>query len=184
MSSWRFDVVTLSGMPGSGTTTAARLVTAATGFRHVNTGAIFREMARERGLPLNEFGKLANDNPEIDRELDRRQIERTRAGRILLEGRLAGYMIKREGIPSLSVWLAAPLEVRMRRVAGRDQQQLTKAVALSKEREEDERMRFLEFYGFDLAQTTVYDLILDSSRHRSEAICQAIMEHLRVPGTG
>jgi cytidylate kinase len=179
MSSWLHSVVTLSGLPGSGTTTAARLVTEATGFRHVNTGAVFRQMAAERGMALNDFGKLANDNPEIDRELDARQIAIARGGEILLEGRLAGYMLKDAGVDCLAVWLDAPIDVRIQRVSGRERLALDEARRLSLEREEDERKRFIEFYGFDLARTEVYDLVLDSSQMSPEAICDAILSSLR-----
>ena len=174
MSGWTYDVVTISGMPGSGTTTAARLVVSATGFRYVNTGAIFREMAQERGVTLNEFGKLANENPEVDRELDDRQIALARAGKVLLEGRLAGYMVDGAGVRALKVWLAAPLDVRLTRVSGRDGQDLEVARKLSQEREEDERKRFIEFYGFDLGRTEVYDLVIDSSCHRPAEISRMI----------
>ncbi len=179
MKSWKVNVVTLSGMPGSGTTTAARLIAEATGLRHVNTGAIFREMARERGVSLNEFGKLANQDPSIDRELDARQIELCRGGGILLEGRLAGYMLKDAGVDCLAVWLEAPVDVRVSRVSNREALPFEAARQLSMEREEDERLRFVEFYGFDLARTEVYDLVLDSSRLRPPAICEAVLVALR-----
>lgn len=179
MSRQKVSVVTISGMPGSGTTTAARLVAEATGLRHVNTGAIFREMARERGVTLNEFGKLANQDPSIDRELDARQIELCRGGGILLEGRLAGYMLKHAGVECLAVWLGAPVEERVRRVSGRDLLPYEEALRLSQEREDDERRRFVEFYGFDLGKTEVYDLVVDSCRLRPPAICEAIVAALR-----
>jgi len=182
MAASRCSVVTLSGPPGSGTTTAARLVAAETGLRYVNTGAIFREMARERGMTLNEFGKLANDNPEIDLELDDRQVAIARAGGILLEGRLAGFMVRRAGIPAVKVCLVAPREVRMARVSGRDGLDFGEAMRLSEEREADERTRFIEFYGYDLNDTSIYDLVMDSSRHSAEDICRQIVAMFRNPG--
>ncbi len=175
MSSREVTVITISGLPGSGTTTAARLVAAATGLNHVNTGAIFRQMANERGVTLNEFGKLANEDPSIDRELDSRQIDICRGGGILLEGRLAGYMLKDAGVKCLAVWLVAPVDERVRRVSGRDSLPFAEARRLSVEREEDERRRFVEFYGFDLGKTEVYDLVLDSSQLRPPAIREAIV---------
>ena len=178
MTRWNVPVITLSGMPGSGTTTAARLVAEATGFRYVNTGEIFRLMAQERGMTVNEFGKAANQNPEIDRELDARQVDIVRQGEILLEGRLAGYMVKDAGVDCLAVWLQAPLEVRVRRVSGRDELDFNQALKLDLEREHDEQQRFLEFYGFDLTQTSVYDLVLDSSVMSPEEIAEAIVDAL------
>jgi predicted cytidylate kinase len=154
-------------------------VAAETGLTYVNTGAIFREMANERGLTLNEFGKLANENPAIDLELDDRQVAIARRGGILLEGRLAGFMVNRAGIPAVKVCLLAPLQVRMKRVSGRDGHDLVEAMRLSAEREADERHRFIEFYGFDLEDTTLYDLVLDSSLHTPEEICRRIVTLFR-----
>jgi cytidylate kinase len=179
MCAWRYDVIAISGMPGSGTTTAAKLVSAATGFTYRNTGQIFRAMAEERGMTLNEFGQLAAGNPEIDRELDRRQVEIGRAGNVLLEGRLSGHMLKKAGVPCLAVWLEAPLEVRMQRVSSRDSLGLELAMQLSAERERGERERYLAFYGFDLLDTSLYDLVLDSSRYNPEQICISILAGLR-----
>ena len=174
-------VVTISGMPGSGTTTAARLVAAATGLRHVNTGAIFRQMAEERGVTLNEFGKIANQNPELDRELDDRQIALARRGGILLEGRLAGFMAKNAGITCLAVWLDAPHEERLKRVAGRDSVALDDARSLSLERESDERVRFIDVYGFDLNDRSIYDLVMDSACFSPTRIRDRILELLQSP---
>jgi len=173
------SVVTLSGPPGSGTTTAARLVAAETGLKYVNTGAIFRDMARERGMTLNDFGKLANENPEIDLELDDRQVAIARAGGILLEGRLAGFMVRRAGISAVKVCLVAPREARMQRVSSRDRLDFHEAMRLSEEREADERTRFIEFYGYDLLDTSIYDLVLDSSLLSPEEISRRIVAMLR-----
>jgi len=175
---WKFDVITLSGLPGSGTTTAALLVVRKTRFKYVNTREIFREMAEDRNLTVNTFGKLANEDPAIDRELDDRQIAYARRGSVLLEGRLAGFMLKNADVRCLAVWLEAPLEVRVRRVAERDSVAFEAALELDLERERDERQRFIEFYDFDLNDTSIYDLVLDSSVLSPEQICQAVLHEL------
>ena len=51
------SVITVSGLPGSGTSTVCELVAQATGFRYINAGAIFRELADEDGLSFAEFGR-------------------------------------------------------------------------------------------------------------------------------
>ena len=182
-SSWLFDVVTLSGLPGSGTTTAARLLARRTGFSYVNTGALFRELARERGVDLNEFGKIASRSPEVDRELDDRQVRRAREGLVVLEGRLSGHMVRRGGVPALTVWLNAPAEVRVGRVAKREHDHPDHALALTLEREEDERKRYLAFYGHDLYDLSGYDLVVDSSLFLPEAIVDTILTRLAAQGT-
>jgi cytidylate kinase len=179
MGEFAFKVVTLSGLPGTGTTTAARLVEAATGYTYVNTGAIFRQMARERGVALNEFGKRAAADPSIDRELDARQIALARKGGIVLEGRLSGYMVYSASVPALKVLLETPLSVRVERVARRDQLSFPEAERLTLEREKDERSRYLGIYGFDLNRVDIYDVVLDSGKLSPDQIGQAILDRMR-----
>lgn len=179
MSGFRYQLVTISGLPGSGTTTAAHLLVGETGLEYVNTGKIFREMARQEGMSLNDFGKYAAKDPAVDQELDRRQMARAAQGGIVLEGRLAGHMVTREGLDALTVWLDAPIEVRVARVAGREEVSLEEATRLSREREDDERGRYLDIYGLDLYDTSVYDLVIDSGTLSPAEILEAILQRLR-----
>lgn len=178
MGGYSFSVVTISGLPGTGTTTTAKLVEAAIGYTYVNTGAIFRQMAKERGVTLNEFGKLAASDPAIDRELDARQIALARKGGIVLEGRLSGYMVYSANVNALKVLLEAPLRTRVERIARRDIISLPEAERLTLEREKDERDRYIRIYGFDLNRTDIYDLVLDSSKLDPEQIKQAIVQRM------
>jgi len=178
MSGLSYPVVSISGLPGSGTTTAAHLLIGETGLEYVNTGKIFREMAQENGMSLNDFGKYAAQNPEVDQELDRRQMARAAQGGIVLEGRLAGHMVTREGLDALTVWLDAPIEVRVARVAGREEVSLAEAMRLSREREDDERDRYLDIYGLDLYDTSFYDLVIDSGTLSPTEILEAILQRL------
>ena len=68
-------LITISGLPGSGTTTASRLVSNALDVERVPGGEVFRQMAAEAGMSLADFGVHAHDHPEIDRELDHRLEE-------------------------------------------------------------------------------------------------------------
>ena len=46
-------LITISGLPGSGKTTVARLVAATLGLEHVYAGNIFRRQAEEAGLTIH-----------------------------------------------------------------------------------------------------------------------------------
>lgn len=172
------SVITMSGLPGSGTSTACKLLQEHLGFRWVNTGQLFREMAREHGMNLNEFGKYAQDHHEIDEELDRRQLCLASEGRVILEGRLSGQVLKRAKAPGLAVWVDAPEEVRLARVSRRDGLTPGEARDFTLNRERLEKERYLEIYGIDLTDLSVYDLVLDSSKMLPEAIVQAVLERM------
>ncbi len=169
------SVVTVGGLPGSGTTTTCLLLTQRTGLEHVNVGTIFRTMATEKGMSLNEFGAHVSSHPEVDRELDRRQVEIARRGGILLEGRLSGYMVGEAGLDVLRVWLDASENIRHARVAQREGITLDAARVITEERERDEKARYLDFYGFDLYDTSIYDLIIDTGKTPTEEVVRQIL---------
>ena len=61
-------LVTISGLPGSGTSTLCRALAARTGWTYLNTGEVFRQLAQEAGLSLQEYGRRAEANGAIDRQ--------------------------------------------------------------------------------------------------------------------
>lgn len=169
-------IVTVSGLPGSGTTTASRLLAQRTGWEYVNAGAIFRAMAAEAGLSLAGLGKRAETDGTIDRELDARIVELARQARsgAILEGRLTGWMAHFHDLTALKVWLDADRDTRASRVSSRDGQSPAEALADMEERERSEHDRYAAFHGIDIADLTIYDLTLDSVHHSPEQIADAI----------
>ena len=175
------DIVTIGGLPGSGTTTTCLLLAQRTGLEHVNVGMIFRTMATERGMLLNEFGAYVAAHAEVDRELDRRQVEIARGGGVILEGRLSGYMVVQAGLDARKIWLDAAEDVRHERVAQRESHTLDAAREITEERERDEKARYLDFYGFDLYDRSIYDLIIDTGTTPPEDVVQQILASMQLP---
>ena len=171
--------ITVSGLPGSGTSTLCRRLSERTGLEHVNAGRIFRDLAGELGLSLAELGRSAEADGRIDRRLDERMAERARAGGCLLEGRITGWMMHRRRLAALKVWVQADLDTRALRVAGRDRQPIAEATTAILERERSERHRYAVHYRIDLSDLSIYDLVVDSGRSDAEALCgrvEAMME--------
>ena len=153
--------ITVSGPPGSGTTTLAKALSSRFDLEHVSSGDVFRSMARERDMSLAEFGRVAEEDPEIDREIDERQAEIARENNdIVLEGRLSGWMAEEA---DMRVWLDAPLDVRAERVAEREGQTVEEARVEIEEREASESKRYQEIHGIDIDDLSVYDLVVDTS---------------------
>ncbi len=172
-------LVTISGLPGSGTSTVSRLVAAELKIDHLDGGTVFRALAGERHLSLADFAALAERDDTIDRALDSRLADRASEGDVLIESRLAGWLARRNGFDGLLVWLACDDEERARRVAARDGQEVAVALAGNLEREASERARYRAYYDIDLTDLSPYDLVLDSTSSVPEDLAAAVIGRVR-----
>jgi CMP/dCMP kinase len=130
-------------------------------------------------MTLPEFGRYATDHPEVDIELDRRLAARAREGDVVIESRLAGWIARNEGLVAAAVWIDADPEVRAARVAAREGVPASRARADNEERQQVERARYLALYGLDLADLSVYDLVVDSVALGPEEVADRIVETAR-----
>jgi predicted cytidylate kinase len=169
-------LITVSGPPGSGTTTAARLVAERLGLELIPGGEVFRALAAERNMGLPEFGLYVADNPEVDVELDARLARRARDGRAVVESRLAGWIAHNEGLAAVIVWIDCDPQLRAQRVAAREGVSIERALADNEERQRVERGRYLALYGVDLADLSIYDLVLDSGELRPSQLADWIVD--------
>ena len=168
-------VITISGLPGAGTSTVAKLLADALGLERVDGGTVFRLMAAEAGLDVGEFSVVAERDPEIDLELDQRLADRVRGGNVVLESRLAGWIATIEEVGATRVWIDADEDERARRVAGRERVDESAALEANRAREASERRRYRTYYGIDLDDRSVYDLVIDSTAARPHAIAESIV---------
>ena len=172
--------VTVSGLPGSGTSTVCGLLAEMSGWRYINVGDIFRDMARERGMSLSAFGALAEEDGEIDRQLDARVITMAQESPegVILEGRLTGWMALQHGLTTLKVWLQAPVSARAARVGQRDGQTVEQAAVTMGARESSEAKRYADHHNIDIGDLSIYDVVIDSVEFSAEHIAQNIAHTL------
>lgn len=168
-------VVTISGLPGSGTSTLSARAASALGIEHVDGGTVFRAMAAERELSVGAFSALAETDPVYDIELDTRLAARAQRGDVLLESRLAGWITVNEGVEALRVWVACDEQERARRVAGREGTDVAAALAQNQVREASERARYLDYYGIDLGDRSIYHLVLDSTAEGPDQLAAEVV---------
>ncbi|ENN95647.1 cytidylate kinase [Methanocaldococcus villosus KIN24-T80] len=170
-------IITIGGLPGTGTTTIAKKIAEKYHLKYVCAGLIFREMAKEKGMSLEEFSKYAEKHREVDEEIDRRQVELAKQGNVILEGRLAAWMLIRNNIkPDLTIWFKAPIEVRAQRISERENIDYETALKNMIEREKSEKKRYKEIYNIDLDDLSIYDLILDTSKWNVEGVFNIVSE--------
>ncbi|MFB1065410.1 (d)CMP kinase [Natrinema sp. H-ect4] len=167
-------LLTVSGPPGSGKSTTAELLADAFDLDHVSGGDIFRDLADERGYTPLEFNKLAEENDEIDRDLDRRLREiAVDADDLVLESRLAGWLAGDQA--DFRFWLDAPARVRGERIAEREEKDPVRATEETKAREASEAQRYEEYYGIDIRDLTIYDLSVNTARWEPDAVLDMLV---------
>jgi cytidylate kinase len=125
-------------------------------------GEVFRALAAEHKMSLPEFGLYVADNPGVDVELDSRLAHRARDGGAVIESRLAGWIAHNEGLAAVVVWIDCDPRIRAERVAAREGVTVERALADNEERQRVERGRYLALYAVDLADLSIYELVLDS----------------------
>lgn len=162
-------LVTVSGPPGSGKSTSAAALAEAFDLEHISGGDIFRQMAEEHGMSAVEFNEHAEDDDTIDRELDRR-LRQTAIDRddVLLESRLAGWLAAEYA--DIKIWLDAPLTIRARRIADREDKPIDVAETETDRRERSEAKRYDEYYGIDIHDRSIYDIVYNTARWSPEGI--------------
>jgi predicted cytidylate kinase len=172
-------LITISGSPGSGKTTVARLVARELALEHVYAGDIFRRQAEASGLSLGDYLRRAETDPSIDRALDEQVKSRAARGNAVLEGRLAGFMADQACAPALKVFLDASEAVRAERIAGREGGATAERLREIQDREASDRRRYREIYGVDYHDRDRYDLVMATDGHTPEELARAIVERAR-----
>ncbi len=164
--------ITISGLPGSGTTTVAKLLSEELSAELISAGELFRQIAKEKKLPLEHFNKLAETDDDFDRQIDERQGEEAmKRENVIVEGRLSGFFVPDA---DLKIWLKAPVEVRAKRIAHREAIAYEEALSAMNNRERSENKRYEQYYGIDLNDLSIYDLVIDSSRWSEMDIVEMI----------
>lgn len=172
-------VVTISGNPGSGKSTVAKLLEKKLGIKYIYSGMIFRELAEEHEMSLEEFGKYCEKNKEIDTKLDKRQLEILKKGDVILEGRLAGWIAYKNKIPAFKISIIADIDIRAKRIVKRENGDIKTRKKEIIKREKSESKRYKKYYDIDLNDNSIYDIVVDSGDKTPEEIVDIILNKMK-----
>ena len=172
-------VIIISGPPGSGTTTIAREIARHFGLDYFSTGDIFRKVAKERGLEVSKLSKVAEQ--EVDWEVDNKSKQAAEKGNVVMESDIAAWI--NMDIPSIKIWLDAPLMVRAERIFNTTQKRvaekyknLAEVAKKIKERRDRDRDRYMERYQYNVDDVSIYDLKIDTERLSVQEVVEKVAE--------
>ncbi|MFH1013907.1 MAG: AAA family ATPase [Thermoplasmatota archaeon] len=170
--------ITVSGTPGSGKSTIACMLKERLNIPYIYSGMIFRSLAEMHHMSLADFGRYCEQHEEVDQELDDKQLEFLRKGNVIVEGRLAGWLAYLHGISAFKVMIDADVSIRAQRVVEREQGTVEQRKQEIINREESEWKRYKKYYDIDLRDTSIYDLVIDSSSKNPEEVMERIISCL------
>ena len=168
-------IVTISGAPGTGTSTLARSLSQELKLRWINSGDLFRKIADEKDISVREMNRLAEKGPEIDYLIDDAQKVLAKGGGGIFEGRLSGHLLPAD----LKVLLKAELRTRAERIAKRESKLTEDAMQETRHREESEGRRYKMYYNIDISDFSAYDLIVDSGKFDEAATLAIVLAAVR-----
>ncbi len=164
-------IITISGAPGTGTSTLARSLSSELHLRYVNSGDLFRKIASEKNISVRDMNRFAEKGPEIDYLIDDAQKALARDGGGIFEGRLSGHLLPAD----FRVLLKADLRIRAERISKRESKLIEDAMSETRQREESEARRYKMYYNIDISDYSTYDLVLDTGKF-DEAATQTIVQ--------
>lgn len=167
-------VVAVSGPPGSGKSTVARAVAEKFGLRYVSAGTIFRNLAAELGVGLDELSRMAERDHGIDRRIDEETLKEEEKGNVVLDGHLTAWVVRN----AIRIYVKASREERFARISRRDGVPMEEAVRVNSVREDSERARFKAIYGIDVGDLNSFDLVIDTTYLSPEDASQTVIDFL------
>lgn len=166
--------VTISGHPGSGTSTLVGLLERKYSWNSLNGGDIFRSEAKKRDMPLNEFGELCREDLSVDKSLDQLLMDKMKEDNSIeiFESRLAGWWAYKLNLNCKRIWLEVSEKERASRVVAREGGDISDKIDENRERMVIDEARFMSLYGIKPQEEEPYTDIIDASNLSPEQVLE------------
>lgn len=184
-------IITISGDPGSGKSTVAMIITDKFAGERIYAGRIFREMAQQQGMSLEEFLQYTEAHPEIHRQVDQQIRDEARKidqdGRMaVVEGRVQFHFMPE----SFKIFLAVSLDEAARRILqdlgdpqarrSRNENSVSSVEEMKekiKKRIITDQERYSRLYQINILDQSKFDLVIDTTSLTPEQVVQVILDN-------
>lgn len=173
-------IITISGMPGSGKNTVAKMLTEKLGYELHIMGDIRRSKAKEKGMTLDEYNKLGEVDPSTDKEVDAYQAELAKGkDNLIIVGRTSFHFIPK----SFKIYLDVNINTGAERIfeAKRKEEKgetIEHVIQLIEKRVQSDKVRYAKYYDIDVYDITHYDLVIDTTNLKPEQILKEILDSI------
>jgi len=174
-------IIRVSGYPGAGKTTLCKKLAETFGYAFHYTGGVFRKLASERGLSIEEFYHAIADDEDLERAIDR-EAERVMNEKknLVVDSRIAPF--QKTKFPAVNILLTVSPEEGARRELLRPENSrftLEEMMRITQERLADEKRSFKKLYGIDdQFEPSKFDIVLDTTDLSPDEEFTAVMEQL------
>ncbi|MCC6638924.1 AAA family ATPase [Candidatus Falkowbacteria bacterium] len=162
-------IITVTGTVGSGKSTIAQNLAKELGFERIYVGGIRREIAKQRGVTLEEYNTWSQTHPEGDIEVDNK-IKELMIGKdnVVLEGRVMHHFFP----TAFKIYVTCDIEVAAQRILkdvqeGRRDEEgtatLQEVMTSITTREHSDALRYQKYYNLNIHDTSVYDFVLNTT---------------------
>jgi predicted cytidylate kinase len=174
-------IISVSGLHGTGKSEIAKLIADRLGILYYSTGQMFRDLAKEKNMTLEEYTNYVESHPDIDKELDNKVVNIAKKGNIIIDSQLSGYILK--SIADFRIHLTCPLELRVKRMSERDQTSLEEKLKETTLREKSELERFKKLYNIDISDKNLinklFDLVINTENLSIEEVLDKILSEIK-----
>jgi CMP/dCMP kinase len=173
--------IVVCGPGASGKSSVAKLLANELGFRHYSMGDVQRELARENGLSITEWGRKEATDDKYDRMVDTRMSEiGKKEDDFVIDAWLGAHFVP----DAVKIYIDADAMTRAkRRLAHRRSEENYKTIdevlKYMTDRETVNRERWYRYYGFDYSDMRHYDLVIDSSDISIEQVVARIIRFIK-----
>ncbi|MGB9748314.1 MAG: (d)CMP kinase [Candidatus Woesearchaeota archaeon] len=182
-------IITISGEPGAGKSTVARIISKKLKLEYFSIGSFLREIALKRNKGIVEINKFAEENLEIDKYLDSKLVEISKKDNYVVDSRIAFYFISH----SVKVFLKCDEKIAAERIlkeigngkntrVSEHYKNLREVIESIKLRKESELNRYKKTYGIIYNDLKNYDLVVNTTMLSPEKTAKIILEFLKLMG--
>jgi len=183
-----YPIITISGNTGTGKSTLAKGLEKYFSAKRIYVGGIRRELAKEKGMTIQEFNAYGLTNPETDVDVDKKasQLARELAKEtiVIAEGRTQFHFIPE----SIKVYLKVDIDEGVKRVFNelqkentRNEGKLTTLEEVKKSnigKNASDLARYKKYYNIDHTKESNYDFVLDTTNLTIEQGIQKTIEFI------